>query len=188
MAQQMNYQTSGRNISAPPRAKNGDFVVDADGVEYLALPCFLERGDLVAGVDKNNPNASLSDRELIALNRKIETAREQADMAKAAQLEAEQKAREAEAKTKEAEELALANARNLAAMEKKLEEEKLESERKLAELQAQYEAALKKNAGVETEQTEVKADTPTKPKRTPKRKVKEQVEEQVKEDFPDVDM
>lgn len=131
---------------APPQADpNAPLLRGADGYVVLNIDAFNQRGDLVAGYDPNRKDAYADDEKRIQQIRELELAREEADAAKVAEIEAKKAAADAKAKAEEANKLAEANAQTIS----KLEQDKLDLEAKLkkqlAEANAKLDAMAKLN-------------------------------------------
>lgn len=163
-------QIATTNVAAPPVAKKAKYLKDADGHVYLWTAELAERGDLVAAYDPEAPEKFADDNAQIALNRELEIAREQADAANVARLQAEKDKAEAARKVEEAEELAQANQRSLEIAESKLEQQQAEHAQQMAEMQAKLDA-LAKQVGSTAPAEEVEQTEEPKPvKRSPRRK------------------
>lgn len=132
-------------ITAPPRAKKAKYLRDVAGNLYLWSDQLAARGDLVAAFDPDAPEEFADDLAQIRLNRDLEIARERADAAEAARLEAQKNMAADKKAREEAELLAKANAQNLADVEKTLQQEREQHAKQMAEMQAQIDALIKQN-------------------------------------------
>lgn len=138
-----NVRTTPADVTAPPKAKQAPLLRDAFGNLYLFTEQLADRGDLVAGYDPENPDAYATDQHSIQRNRELQLARERADIAEAARLEAEKLREEAETKRLEDEKIAIANSQRAEKAEAELEAQKAEHAKQIAEMQAQLDALAK---------------------------------------------